>query len=59
MISIISTARKGGCGKSGLAANLAAILAEDRRVLRIDLDNQGDASTFLDIEDRAAPWPRR
>src|SRR5215467_1758335 len=40
--------RKGGVGKSSLAVNLAAGLAElDRRVLVIDMDSQASATAML------------
>jgi chromosome partitioning protein len=48
---------KGGTGKSTISVNVAAGLAnpKQRRVLLVDLDSQGGATTYLGHQDAPAP----
>lgn len=50
MLTVLSTIRKGGAGKSAIATNLAGIWAQGQPTLLIDLDTQGDASTWLNVQ---------
>jgi chromosome partitioning protein len=47
----IITSRKGGVGKTTVAVGLASSAAHMQRTLLVDLDPQGDASTWLDVPD--------
>jgi chromosome partitioning protein len=46
--TIVAASEKGGVGKTTLAAHLAWFFAENRRVLAIDLDQQGNLTSALE-----------
>jgi chromosome partitioning protein len=54
--SLVLASRKGGAGKTTLALHLGVILAERRKVLLIDADEQASASAWFRM--RAAEEPR-
>jgi chromosome partitioning protein len=50
-VVLIGTGRAGGSGKTTICVNLAAIWGQDRKVLMIDLDEQGDSSRGYGVHD--------
>jgi chromosome partitioning protein len=49
MNTLLVSTRKGGCGKSALAVNIAAAWAQGQDTLLIDLDPQANASMWLNV----------
>ncbi len=51
--------QKGGCGKTTIAMNVAAVLATDykAKVMVVDGDSQGSASRWIALADEDKPFP--
>jgi chromosome partitioning protein len=48
---VVASNRGGGVGKTAIAVNLAALWGQGHRTLVIDIDEEGDASAGLGVED--------